>query len=288
MPGKSVLGVDLGGTNIRVGKVVDSAIVKEASSLVFFKGRGKEDVINNIIATIDTVLGPDGRTDIEGIGMGIPSLVDRNKGIVYDTTNIPSWDKVELKSILEDYYKIPVFLDNDANCFALGERYFGKGTNKENFVGLTLGTGLGGGIINQGKIFNDKNCGSGEFGMIPYLDSVYEDYCSSKFFKNNYNTTGYQTYENAKNGDEVALSIFSEFGVHLGKVIKAVLFSVDPELIIIGGSIAKANEFFHESLYNEIKKFPFSQTIENLNIEYSDLKNSAILGAAGIYLDRVV
>lgn len=288
MPDKAVLGVDLGGTNIRVGKVVDRAIVKEASSLVFDKGRGKVDVINNIITTINSVMDDNGNIGVEGIGMGIPGLIDRINGIVYDTTNIPSWDKVELKSILEDYYKIPVFLDNDANCFALGERYFGKGTDKENFVGLTLGTGLGGGIINQGRILNDKNCGSGEFGMIPYLDSVYEDYCSSKFFKNNYNTTGYETYVKAKNGDEIALGIFSEFGVHLANAIKTVLFSVDPELIIIGGSIAKSKEFFHESLNNEIRKFPFSQTIINLDIEYSDLKNSAILGAAGIYLDRVV
>lgn len=286
MLGKAVLGVDLGGTNIRVGKVVDGNIIKEASCLVFDKGRGKEDVINNIIEIIEIVI--DGQKEgIEGIGMGIPSLLDRKTGIVYDVTNIPTWDKVELKRILEIHFKLPVFLDNDANCFALGERYYGKGQDVENFVGLTLGTGLGAGIINKGKIFSDKNCGSGEFGMIPYLDSIYEDYCSSKFFVNTYSITGYEAYVKAKEGDEEALKMFVEFGIHLGKVIKTILFSVDPELIILGGSIAKAKDFFQDSLLREIKDFPFSQILKNLNIEYSDLKNSAILGAAGIYLDRV-
>lgn len=287
MLGKVVLGVDLGGTNIRVGKVVNGIIVEEVACLVFDKGTGKEDVINNLIELIEEVINGC-RDEIAGIGMGIPSLLDRETGIVYDVINIPSWNKVELKKILENYFEIPVFLDNDANCFALGERYFGKGQNIENFVGLTLGTGLGAGIISNGKIFRDKNCGSGEFGMIPYLDSIYEDYCSSKFFTNKYNTTGYEAYLKALENDEEALKMFSEFGIHLAKVIKTILFSIDPELIIIGGSIAKAKVFFQESLNNEIKDFPFSQILKNLKIEYSDLKNSAILGAAGIYLDRVV
>lgn len=287
MQAKAVLGVDLGGTNIRVGKVINGTVVKEATCLVFDKGRGEEDVMNNIIEIIEFVI--DGQKDeVEGIGMGIPGLLDRETGIVYDVTNIPAWNKVELKKTLENQFKLSVFLDNDANCFALGERHFGKGQDVGNFVGLTLGTGLGAGIINKGKIFSDKHCGSGEFGMISYLDKTYEDYCSSKFFVNNYNTTGYETYLKAKEGDEEALKIFSEFGVHLARVIKTILFSVDPELIIIGGSIAKAKDFFQDSLHNEMKDFPFCEVLKNLNIKYSDLKNSAVLGAAGIYLDRVV
>jgi glucokinase len=280
----AVIGVDLGGTNIRVGKVLDGLILKEASCLVFEKGEGKTEVIDNIISVIEQIFDK----DIKGIGMGIPSLLDRNLGIVYDVTNIPSWDKVSLKTILENHFKVPVYLDNDANCFALGERYFGKGQKTDDFVGLTLGTGLGSGIIKKGKILSDKNCGSGEFGMISYRDGIYEDFCSSKFFVVKHNISGLESFEKAKNGDSMALDIFAEFGIHLGKAIKTILFSVDPELIIMGGSIAKAHEYFHSSLMQEINDFPFSQIVKNLKIEYSDLKNPAILGAAGIYLDRVV
>jgi glucokinase len=280
----AVIGVDLGGTNIRAGKVLDGLILNEASCLVFEKGEGKTEVVDSIISVIEQVFDK----DIKGIGMGIPSLLDRELGIVYDVTNIPSWDKVALKSILENHFKVPVYLDNDANCFALGERYFGKGRKIDDFVGLTLGTGLGSGIINKGKILSDKNCGSGEFGMISYRDSIYEDYCSSKFFISKHNTTGFDTFEKAKLGDPKALEIFTELGIHLGKAIKTILFSVDPELIIMGGSIAKAHDYFHASLMQEISDFPFSQIVKNIKIEYSDLKNPAILGAAGIYLDRVV
>lgn len=280
----AVIGVDLGGTNIRVGKVLDGLILNEASCFVFEKGEGETDVINNIISIIEQVFDK----DIKGIGMGIPSLLDRNLGIVYDVINIPSWEEVALKTILENHFKVPVYLDNDANCFALGERYFGKGRDVDDFVGLTLGTGLGSGIINKGKILSDKNCGSGEFGMISYKGGIYEDYCSSKFFMSKHNITGFDAYEKAKLGDHKALEIFTEFGIHLGKAIKTILFSVDPELIIMGGSIAQAHEYFHASLIQEINDFPYSQIVKNIKIEYSDLKNPAILGAAGIYLDRVV
>ncbi len=283
MQTSAVIGVDLGGTNIRAGKVVDGQILKEASCLVFEKGSRKQDVVDNIVSVIDQVI--DG--DIVGIGMGIPSLLNRSSGIVYDVINIPSWDKVELKEILEKHYGVPVYLDNDANCFALGERYFGKGKEIENFVGLTLGTGLGSGIINKGSILGDKNCGSGEFGMISYLDGNYEDYCSSKFFIDKHKTTGFEAFQNALNGKEDALNLFVEFGRHLGKAIKTILYSVDPEMIIIGGSIAKSQSFFHESMIKELSDFPFSQIVKNIKIEYSDLDNPAILGAAGIYLDRV-
>lgn len=280
---KAILGVDLGGTNIRVGRVEGSTITNEASCLVFEKGEGENEVVSNIIELIGQVITP----EIEGIGMGIPSLLDRKRGIVYDVVNIPSWKRVELKSILENQFKIPVFLDNDANCFALGERHFGKGQNSENFVGMTLGTGLGSGIIKNGKIMSDKNCGSGEFGMIPYKDSIYENYCSSKFFTERHNTSGYEAFRAAEAGDPKSLNIFDELGFHIANAIKTVLYAVDPELIILGGSIAQANKYFHQAMLNELQNFPYSPVIENLKIDYSDLKNSAILGAAGIYLDNM-
>jgi glucokinase len=282
---KAVLGVDLGGTNIRVGKVVNNSIVKTVSKkLPEDKDTNANSVINTIINVISEIIDD----DIVGIGIGIPSVLDRKNGIIYDVQNIPSWKEVHLKDILEKQFKKTVFINNDANCFAIGERVFGKGQKYENFVGLAIGTGIGGGIINNGSLLKDVNCGSGEFGEMKYLDARYEDYCSSLFFQNKHNTDGFALYNMAMSGNLKALEIFKTFGAHLGNMVKTVLFALDPEAIIIGGSIAESRIFFEDSMWNEIRNFTYPKSIDRLTIEYSDLGNNAqILGAAALYIDGV-
>jgi len=224
--------------------------------------------------------------DIAGIGVGIPSVLDRKNGVIYDVQNIPSWKEVRLKEILEKKFNKKVFINNDANCFAIGERVFGKGQKYENFVGLAIGTGIGGGIINNGSLLKDVNCGSGEFGEMKYLDARYEDYCSSLFFQNKHQVDGFDLFNMAMSGDLKALKIFKTFGMHLGNMLKTVLFAFDPEAIIIGGSIAGSHIFFEEEMWNEIRNFTYPKTIERLVVEYSDLGNNAqILGAAALYID---
>ena len=280
---KAVLGVDLGGTNIRVGKVVDNSIVNTISErLPEDKDTNADSVINTIINVISQIMDD----DIAGIGVGIPSVLDRKNGIIYDVQNIPSWKEVRLRDILEKKFNKKVFINNDVNCFAIGERVFGKGQKYENFVGLAIGTGIGGGIINNGSLLKDVNCGSGEFGEMKYLDARYEDYCSSLFFQKKHQVDGFDLFNMAKSGDLKALKIFKTFGIHLGNMIKTVLFAFDPEAIIIGGSIAGSHKFFEEQMWNEIRDFTYPKTIEKLTIEYSDLGNNAqILGAAALYID---
>ncbi|MCP4181370.1 MAG: ROK family protein [bacterium] len=280
----TVIGVDLGGTNIRVGKVVGNSIVKTISKKL---PKDKDTNADSVINTITDILSQVIDNDVDGIGIGIPSVLDRKKGIIYDVQNIPSWKEVHLKDILEKHFGIDVFINNDANCFAIGERVFGKGQKYESFVGLAIGTGIGGGIINGGSLLKDVNCGAGEFGEMKYLDARYEDYCSSFFFKNR-NVDGFDLYNLAMSGNLKALETFNEFGVHLGNMVKTVLFAVDPEAIIMGGSIAKSHIFFEEAMWNEIRNFTYEKSIKRLTIEYSDLGNDAqILGAAALYIDGI-
>jgi len=277
-----LIGVDLGGTKVAAGLVEEAHILKQEYSLIPNTSKNKQDIIDAIIKVIDSVYDK----DVVGIGIGIPSLVDRHKGIVYSVQNIPSWQKVHLKEILENHYKIPVYLDNDANCFALGEYKFGTGIGVENFVGITLGTGMGSGIISKGHLLDDANCGSGEFGSIPYLEGIYEDYCSGKFFKTHYNKTGEEIFKQAKKEDPEALKAYKEFGFHLGNTIKTILFSVDPEEIIIGGSIVNSKEFFKESMLKSLDEFPYKESINNLKVKFTNTANIAILGAASLCFDR--
>jgi glucokinase len=280
---KVVLGVDLGGTKIKVGKVEGINITATSSNLIP-ASENAETVLAVVKETIANLF----TEEIEGIGIGIPSVLDRNKGIIYDVQNIPSWKEIHLKEILEREFKVPVFIDNDANCFAIGEKLYGKGIDYENFVGVTLGTGIGTGIINKGTLLSDANCGSGEFGMIPYLDGIVEDYSSGQFFKNKIKIDGGLLFERAKKGDEYALNIYSQFGVHLGNAVKIILYSVDPGHIVFGGSIAAAKEFYEDAMYEELKSYAYPMSIKDLTIEYSELAgDSPILGAAAVYLDAV-
>ncbi len=281
-----VIGVDLGGTKVNAGLVVGSRVGKSFKSLLSFNDASTsvDVVISNIADTIEKVFEP----GVKGIGIGVPSIVNRKEGIIYDAQNIISWKEVALGPILEKKFGVPVFLDNDANCFAIGERFYGKGQDYENFVGLTIGTGFGGGIINGGYLLKDENCMSGEFGELYYLDSKAEDYCSGHFFREKYNVDGAILYRNAERGEAEALKIFAEFGYHLGRVIKMIITSVDPQAIIIGGSIVGSRKFFETSMRAEVKKFTYTRASEKLVIEFSDNAVYApVLGAAAVCLNNL-
>ncbi len=279
---RTIIGVDLGGTNMRAGLVVGDKIL-EVSSCLVPKTDNAEEVTEALIATIKDVITP----EVEGIGVGVPSLVKSSNGVVYDVQNIPSWNKIPLKDILEKEFRLPVCINNDANCFAVGERVYGAGQGYDDFVGLITGTGVGGGIIKNGHLMQDQNCGAGEFGMMPYLEHDYEYYCSGQFFENVHGTNGGELAQRASEGDTNALAIFAEYGVHLGKVIKTILFSVDPKAIVLGGSVSRSFEYYKKSMWQEIATFPYQFVLENFVIVPSVVKEIAILGAAALYIDAV-
>ncbi len=272
-----VVGVDLGGTKIhtariRAGKIDRSFKMKISSHA------NKETVLSEVIQAIETVM----NSDVKAIGIGVPGLVDTKTGVIYDIVNIPSWKKVYLGEELRQQFSVPVFINNDANCFTLGEFYFGHGKGLKNLVGLTLGTGMGAGIVIDGKLYCGTNCGAGEFGMLPYLDGNYESYCSGQFFKNKYHIAGEQVFNNAQNGDAQALNIMAEFGRHLGQAITAIFYALDPQMIVLGGSVSKSFPFFEKTMREELKKISYQNALKNMEIALSSEINIAVMGAAAL------
>ncbi|MGH2563433.1 MAG: ROK family protein, partial [Ginsengibacter sp.] len=219
------------------------------------------------------------------IGIGVPGLVNNEEQLVYDVVYIPAWKKVALKKLMEERYNIPVYVENDANCFALGEYYFGKGQGYNSIIGLTIGTGLGTGLIINKRLYPGKNGGAGEFGMIEYLDQTCEYYASGQFFNNVYKINGEEVFNNAKKGDTSAVKMYEEMGLHLGNAIKMILYALDVELIVIGGSVRYAFPYFSKTMWQQIKTFGFQKAAENVKIEVSELENSGILGAAALCYD---
>lgn len=277
------IGVDLGGTNVRAGLIQENNIINVFSARIESKAE-EQVVVDQVINAIQQVI----TNEVQTIGIGVPGILDTQTGVIYDVQNIQSWKAVPLKDILENHFKIPVFINNDANCFACGEWYFTEdGTKENNLTGLILGTGVAAGLICDGKLYEGRNCGAGEFGMIPYLDYNYEFYCSGNYFKHFHDTDGESLYKLAKNGDKNAIAIFEQFGLHVSALIKTILFAVDPQTIIIGGSVSKAFQFFESVLWSSLQDFPYKPVIENIKIKASKHDNIAILGAAALHAQKI-
>ena len=275
------IGIDLGGTNMRVGLTDGATLVNSVIEPCPAK-ETEEVVINQLKRQIAQLMS----ADVTGIGVGVPSVVDCQQGIVYNVANIPSWKEVHLKEILEKEFGVPVAVNNDANAFALGVWKYGEGQGTKDMVGLTMGTGIGSGIIIDGKLYNGVNTGAGEIGSLPYKDADYEFYCSSRFFSHLHGDTGANFGKRAQAGDAEAIAVWNEFGQNVGELIKAVLFTYAPEAIIIGGGIASAFSLFEAPMRASLESFPYPANVAATRIMPSTLPNAAILGAGALTIDN--
>lgn len=275
-----ILGIDMGGTQVRAGIVKDGNAMNIISQKINAKG-SVDEVLQQLYALTDPLISP----GVKAIGIGFPGLA--MNGIAYDVYNIPSWKAVPLQQQLEQRYRLPVLINNDANCFTLGEFHFGKGKGCDSMTGLTIGTGLGAGVIINKKSYAGKSGGAGEFGMIPYLDKYYEYYASGQFFQHVYGIDGITVFNKAIQHDNAALDMYAAFGKHFGNAIKTILYALDPSLIILGGSVRHAYRFFEQSMWQQIETLELKRGLLNFQIEVSELENSAILGAAALHYDAV-
>ncbi|HPT31185.1 MAG TPA: ROK family protein, partial [Prolixibacteraceae bacterium] len=272
-----IVGVDVGGTKIAAGLVDGDKIIRQ-TQVPTPNDRPQTEVVNAVIQAIEEVYD----SGVKGIGIGVPGLVDLKEQRVIDVVNIPSWDSVPLAEMISDYFNKPVFVNNDANCFALGEKYFGKGKPYANFVGLTLGTGLGAGIVINNHLYSGRFCGAGEFGCFYYKDQTIEAYASGQFLKD-MGIDGKLLYKRASLGDPVALKLFETLGLHIGHAVANILFALAPEAIIFGGSVSKSYKYFSDSMLEFLEdNFPYRRLYNQLAIEVSDTEESGIYGASSL------
>jgi glucokinase len=282
MDARIFIGVDLGGTHLRVGRVEAGAIAAHATRDTPSKASA-EVVLEELCAAISEVLTP----DTAAIGIGVPSVVDVERGIVYTVENIPSWQEVHLKEILEKRFGVPVNVNNDANCFAVGEFHFGQGRGFRHLVGLTLGTGLGAGVILNGHLYSGANCGAGEIGSMPYRGQTLEYYASGQVFPRDHGQNGAIIHARALKGDPEALKILSDFGEDFGQAMMTTLYAFDPEVIVLGGSVSKAFPFFEKSMRKVLADFSYQRALQRLIVRVSEEPKIAILGAAALGLDAL-
>jgi len=315
---KYSIGVDLGGTNIVCAIVNYQGKIINRLKVPTLAERGKEATIKKIIETIheNIVQSNIALDDIIGIGIGAPGPLDVKRGIINFAPNLPGWRDVPLKKILEVEFSMKVVLENDANAAAWGERCFGIGRGVDNLVCFTLGTGIGGGIIIDSKIYHGSNYGAAELGhMTVNKDGprcncgnygCLEAYSSATGIKNRIKSRikeGIKSdflnfdsddelldsirlksiFETARKGDKLTKDIVEEAISYLGIAIANITNILNPEMVVLVGGITNEGDKLLIPLKEEVKKRAFYSNYKSLKIVIGELGgNAGVLGAAAL------
>lgn len=289
-PMKYVIGVDVGGTSIRSGLVTLGGKIISRVKIKTETKKGQKTVINNIVKAIKPFL----ENDVTVIGLGVPGIIDIKKGIVNHSPNMPL-KNTNLGKIIEKRIGKAVRVENDANCFTLAETRYGAAQNKRNVIGLTIGTGIGSGLIIKGELYHGKGSGA-ELGhmTINYKGpnarcgnhGCIESYVSIRGILSRAKGLSIkdpkELFDFAEQGNKKAIKVWKETGFYLGVAIANFVNIFDPDVIVIGGNISNAWKYFHKEMMSAIKD---RSLIKDFKVVKSKLGDDAgILGAASLCL----
>ena len=309
------IGIDVGGTNVKIALVDDNGKIIYSNSVPTYAKMGYEYTVNNIKQAIKDLMKETNTTpsDIEGIGFDFPGQVDCKTGVVKLAPNIPGWVNVPIAQMIEDEFHIPTRIDNDVRCAALGELKFGAGRGCENFICITVGTGIGSGIVINGKVVRGATNAAGELGHIklqmnggpicgcgdtgcleafasgPAIVAMSQEYIkggkSTKFREmaavEGGEITPYMVAKAAEEGDPVAKRIFEIVGEYIGIGLTSVINLLNPERVIIGGGVAESGELLLGPIRKTIKERAMVVAGNAVEIVPAQLGNSAgVIGAS--------
>jgi len=302
-----VLAADIGGTNTRMAVVNENGDILTLFKKSTYCEDGMEEMIKFIVSCAGETIEKSklSKEEICGMGIGFPGPLNAETGTIFNPPNLQGWDSVPLRDILEKELKVPVAIENDANAAALGEWWKGAGSGAGSLFCITLGTGVGGGIILDGKVWHGASSIAGEIGHTTVIrDGIkcscgnigcLEAYaCSGGILKRvndallNERDNGVQPLINLKQvsqmamqGNEIVLNVIKETGVILGIAVANVANLLNPEMIVLFGGVTNLGEHLVVPLKEEVKGRAFKKATESLRIELSQLgDNSGILGAA--------
>lgn len=298
---KYAIGIDLGGTNMRVGLVSEGGkIIKK------MKEPTSEEVINSLLAATENLFSD----EVVGIGIGVAGVVDRRDERVLNSPNLHIVESIDLVGEIKERFKVPVFIENDANAAALGELWAGAGKKFSNFVLFTLGTGIGGGMVYDGKLLNvsaeighmsvhadGQKCHCGNSGCLESYasirailseavsalesgrESLLSVYCGGNFYK----LTTEDVYRAALDGDNLARELLKNAGRYLGIGIANIINLMSPEAIILSGGLTGAWDIYVQEAIKEASRRAFKELSDRVNIIPSLLMDDAgVIGSAGL------
>ncbi|MBT2687138.1 ROK family glucokinase [Bacillus sp. ISL-47] len=314
MAEKWLIGVDLGGTTTKLAFINYYGEILHKWAIPTDNSEEGKNITINIAKAIDRKLEELDLTKdkIVALGMGAPGPVNLTTGVIYNTVNLGWKDNYPLKDLLEVETSLPVIIDNDANCAALGEMWKGAGNGAKDLVCVTLGTGVGGGVITNGDIVQGVSGAAGEIGHITSVPSggaqcncgktgcletiasatgivrqameklqVSEAGELARLYNENGLITAKDVFDTARTGDLTSLSVIRETALHLGLALANIANTLNPEKIVLGGGVSKAGEILLKPVVENFAKFAFPRVRESTEIDIATLGNDAgVIGAA--------
>jgi len=313
---KYIVGIDLGGTNLKAGIVDRNGKILHRLSIKTRSDADSQTITTQIFKLVDEIINTANieRFNVIGIGLGSPGLIDKKGETILFSPNLSKWRNVSIKNIISEEFSLPCVLENDANAAAWGEKWVGAGKDAHSLVILTIGTGIGGGIIIDDKLWRGMNnvaaeighmsiqadgpqCNCGNYGcievyasataMVKRFKSLLDKGVSSSL-KNTEEVTAKIINEAALQGDKAALNIIKETGCYLGVAVTNIIHILNPEVVVLAGGMTGSGDL----LMNPIKEIVKNRTIEasykDTQIVFSQLGNDAgIIGAAGCLLKEL-
>ncbi|WP_035778389.1 ROK family glucokinase [Butyrivibrio sp. MC2013] len=305
-------GVDIGGTTVKLGLLTQDGNILDSWEIPTRTEDGGVNILPDIAASIRAKIAEKNLNDndIAGVGVGAPGAVD-DKGVVHQAVNL-GWGRFSLKEELHAMVKLPVMAGNDANVAALGECWKGGGRGHKNMLMVTLGTGVGGGVIVNGKIVNGVTGSGGEIGHMHLVDGeeeacgcgnhgCFEQYASATgavllanrvlaasdkdSVLRHTEISAKNIFDAAKDGDELACEIAKQYGYYLGKGLALCASVLNPEVIVLGGGVSKCGSMLFDLLKPSFEEFVF-KGCKDTPFALAELGNEAgICGAARMVID---
>ena len=317
-----VLGIDIGGTNLVVGSVAEdgSAMVASASEPTHSEA-GATDVVDRLVGLAERAIATTRReapdAEILGVGVGAPGPLDTKRGIVLLTPNL-GWVNMPLRQLIHDRLGLPAALDNDANCAVLGEWWVGAARGARHAIGITIGTGIGGGLIIDGQLYHGasdvageighttidtegRRCKCGNYGCleayasgpnialraVEELEAGAESRLRALVGGDLQKITAQTVYQAAADGDELALEVVNDTAKFLGVGIGNLLNVFNPEVVVVCGGVTLAGDHLFEPLRREVARRAFKPAVTACRIVPGELAGTAgVYGAAKVFLDQ--
>lgn len=313
---KAAIGIDIGGTSIKLGLVSDQGKILSRSVFMTKDAPGRAKMIKTLVTHITNLqaIARREKYSVRGVGIGAPGPIDVERGFVYFFPNISGWKNTPLKAMLERRLKMPVYVDNDANAMAYGEFRFGAGRGSKNILALTLGTGVGGGIVMNGKLFHGPAYSAAEVGHMVINENGPLCGCGNRGCIETYVGNGHFTREVAERlkkgsksllnrwlkdgkkqltpllvaqaarcGDQFAYDMWREVGEHLGTFLVGMVNVLNPEKIIIGGGLAQNRGLLFGHVIDCLNRKAFPIAARSVKVVPAELGvDAGLIGSASL------
>jgi len=305
----TAIGIDFGGTTVKFGVVEGAEIIARAPALTTKDYRDHEILLQAIRETVAELRRAN--PAVEAIGAGLPGIIDSVNGRVYQLSNVPGWEDVPLTALLEEWTGLPAAIDNDANAMAYAEWLYGAGREATNVVCVTLGTGVGGGLILDRKLYRGSQLGAGEIGQMMIdpdgpkgqygnngaLEKYVGNFQIAERAQALYRDAGLtKSWEEcsplaletaARSGDRIAEQVWNEVGCAIAITLCNIVWLLNPDRIVVGGGVAKAGEYVFGPIRRVITERTMKVFHQDLTIVPAKLGNDAgIIGSAALALDK--